>query len=248
MVRHAAYEFEESNMDLPSKQVFDALLDKGVTRLHHANSVLTACQFLRSRALLSRGTVERRNLFQTTQTSDSADQKYNVWFDVFTDSVDIHERAKKVNLYGPVLFVLDVEELRKSWTGRRWITKLNPTKWQGVSEDDRWFRTVQEIKENFTFGTFDQMIVFRHCGGELHFRGALSKIILDDPVIVGKKTGLDYYSMAFGALLFASNQSGLEVPITKRCCANSCKCLEAYRQDERQTASFFTPKILKRAP
>jgi len=36
-------------------------------------------------------------------------------------------------------------------------------------DDDRWFRSVKEIVDDFNYGTFDQMIVFRHCGGELHF-------------------------------------------------------------------------------
>ncbi|HEV7924505.1 MAG TPA: hypothetical protein VGR14_04075 [Verrucomicrobiae bacterium] len=232
-------------MDLPSKQVFDALLAKGVTELHHANSVLTACQFLRNRALLSRGTVERRNLFQTPQSSDSDDKRFNVWFDVFTDSVDIHSRAGNANVYGPVLFVLDVKELRKSWTGRLWMTKLNPMKWDKVSDDNRWFRSVQEIADDFNYGTFDQMIVFRHCGGELHFRDALSKIILDDPHTSIKLTEIDLYSMAFGALQLASSQGGLDVRITKRCCDKDCRCLKTYGRDARRTMDLFAPRLRK---
>lgn len=84
-------------MDIPSKHVFDALMDKGIDELYHANSVATACQFLRSRSLISRGTVERLGVTQTPQSSDDLDKRYGIWFDVFADSVDIHNRARRAN-------------------------------------------------------------------------------------------------------------------------------------------------------
>src|SRR6266850_1062076 len=99
-------------MDLPSKKVIETLEEKGLTEIHHANSVLTSTQFLRHRGLLSRGTIKRRGLFQTPQNSDEIDQKYSLWFDVFADSVDIHDRAQTANFYGPVLFVLGLKKLK----------------------------------------------------------------------------------------------------------------------------------------
>ncbi|HNP97096.1 MAG TPA: hypothetical protein PKJ63_15760 [Cyclobacteriaceae bacterium] len=50
-------------MDIPSKHVFEILEENGVNELHHANSVATACQFIRSRSLMSRGTIERIGVF-----------------------------------------------------------------------------------------------------------------------------------------------------------------------------------------
>ena len=139
-------------MDLPSKDVYKVLKGKGIGTIHHANSVITACQFLRDGALLSRGTIERRGMFQTPQSSDDVDRKRGLWFDVFTDSTDIHARAGQVNFYGPVLFVLDADLIYKAYTGKVWVTKLNPTKWHGVPRDERWFQSDEDLTENFKEG------------------------------------------------------------------------------------------------
>lgn len=154
-------------MDIPSKHVFESLLSKNITELHHANSVATACHFLRTKSLLSRGTVERHGVQQTPQSSDDIDKRYGIWFDVFTDTVDIHHRAKRANVYGPVTFVLDTELIKKSYTGRIWVTKLNPTKWSRKSDSKRWFQNKADLDSNLVKGDFDHMLVFRHCGGEL---------------------------------------------------------------------------------
>ena len=133
-------------MDLPSKRVYEVLAEAGIETIHHANSVITSCQFLRHRALLSRGTVRRRRLYQTEQSSDPKDQRFGIWFDVFTDSVDIHDRAGRDNVYGPVLFVLDSKLIAKAYTGRVWVTKLNPSKWKGKKSKERWFQSVGELQ------------------------------------------------------------------------------------------------------
>lgn len=117
-------------MDLPAKTVWDALSATGVEKLYHANSVVTSCQFIKQKALLARGAVERLKLSQTDQYSDDEDKRYSLWFDVFTDSVDIHSRASRLNKYGPVLFVLDLEKLRKVSTGRVWVYEAQPNKTQ----------------------------------------------------------------------------------------------------------------------
>lgn len=224
-------------MDLPSKVVWDALESNGVTKLHHANSVLTSCQFLRKKALLSRGTVQSLGRKQTGQYSDKLDREYSLWFDVFADSVDIHDRAGRANNYGPVLFVLDLAKLRKTYTGRVWVTKLNPTKWPGTAVEQRWFRSKKELERDFSFGTFDQMIVFRHCGGMLPIDKCLEEIILDDP----SRTinGFDASSLAYGALTLAMSDSGIDVPIKKRKCNGSCACEKNYRTNKERTNKMF---------
>jgi hypothetical protein len=230
-------------MDLSSKDVCRVLSAKDVKFIHHANSVITSCQFLRHGALLSRGTIERSGLYQTPQMSDRIDKKCGLWFDVFADSVDIHARARCANLYGPTLFVLDVELLRRSYTGRLWITKLNPTKWQGTSREDRWFSSIGELEDGFVKGEFDQMVVFRHSGGEVPFKSFLSHVLLDDPKLqTSGKSGIDLYSMAYGALKFAATEGGLKVKITKRTCASACKCLQHYRQNKSSTVKMYAPK------
>ncbi len=229
-------------MDIPSKPVFEVLKEKGVNELHHANSVATACQFIRSRSLMSRGTVERLGVTQTPQASDDIDKRYGVWFDVFMDSVDIHHRARRANVYGPVLFVVDTRIIERTYTGRLWVTKLNPTNWAGKSDRQRWFQGKKDLEQNFVGGSFEQTIVARHCGGELPFKTYLKKIILDDP---NRQTedGVDFYSMAVGALRLAMENAGLDVPIERRQCRTRCQCEKYWGQDDERLFRMFDPKI-----
>ena len=229
-------------MDIPSKHVYEVLVDAGVTQIYHANSVITACQFLRSGALLARGTVERMGCHQTPQSSDKSDKRYSIWFDVFADSVDIHDRARRDNVYGPVLFVLDAKKIRDAYTGRIWVTKLNPTKWAGLSDEERWFRSKQDLVSNFVHGQFDQMVVFRHCGSQLPFGGFLSKIIIDDPKLKTDED-VDYFSMAYGAIQLAMSDGGIRVPIRRRACPLGCECIDNYANNQERTYKLFAPHI-----
>lgn len=229
-------------MDIPSVHVFEVLSDKEVTELHHANSVATACQFIRSKSLLSRGSVDRLGLTQTPQKTDDADRRYSIWFDVFLDSVDIHKRASRANAYGPVLFVFDINIINKNGTGRIWVTKCNPTKWSGKPDKERWFQGKDDLSEHFVKGRFDQMIVLRHCGGELPFGKHLKKIILDDP---GVKTeeGVDLYSQAVGALRLAMQDAEISVPIKRRKCSEECTCQAYWGEEDERLFTMFDPKI-----
>jgi len=229
-------------MDLPSSVVHNALAAVGATHIHHANTVLTACHFLRAKGLLSRGTVEHRGLPQTPQQSDGVDKKYGIWFDVFTDSVDIHARANSENHYGPVLFVLDLDLVAKAYTGRIWVTKLNPTKWRGTIDAERWFQSKADLEENLVYGTFDHMVVFRHRGGELPFGKFLTRLVLDDPE-VETEDGLDLYSVAYGALRLAMTDAGLDIPIERRACAAACRCKRHYRDNDDSTLERFLPYL-----
>lgn len=229
-------------MDLPSTHVFTVLSEKGVVSLHHANSVATSCQFIKSKSLLSRGSAERRGISQTAQSSDDIDHKYSIWFDVFLDSVDIHNRARRANAYGPVLFEFDVGLINRNGTGRLWVTKLNPTKWAGKSKEQRWFQNKEDLEQNFVIGQFDQMILARHSGGELQFGKYLKKVILDDPQF-STADGVDAYSMAVGALRLAMEDAGIDVPIERRKCRPGCKCLEYWNDNEEKLLKMFDPKI-----
>jgi len=229
-------------MDIPSKQVYETLANAGVDTIYHANSVVTACEYIRKKALLSRGTVERIGLKQTPQASDQLDKRYGIWFDVFADSVDIHARAGRRNVYGPVLFVIDSKIIENTYTGRLWVTKQNPTKWSGTKEHEKWFQSKSELDEGFVYGRFDQMIVFRHCGGALPFCKYLKEIIVDDPQLESEQ-GVDLFSMAVDALRYAMAQSGLSVPIRKRECNGSCSCVDEYEEDDELSLQMFDPKI-----
>lgn len=225
---------------IPSKKLHTLLKERKISELHHANSVATACLFLRENSLLSRGTVERRGLLQTPQKSDREDKRYSIWFDVFVDNVDIHERARRYNEYGPVTFVFNSDLIDETLTGKIWVTKLNPTKWAGKKEHQRWFQDMGDLEAHFTKGDFDHMIVFRHSGGELPLDDYLTKIILDDPDIQTKK-GIDMFSMGFGALRAAMAVSGIAVPIERRKCGSSCTCLKEYKRDLVRTRKMYDP-------
>lgn len=230
-------------MDLPSTRVHEVLVSKGVRRLYHANTVLTSSHFIRDKSLLSRGTAAIRRLKQTPQYSDRLDKRYSVWFDVFADSVDIHSRARTANRYGPVTFKFDVALIAESYTGGVWVTKLNPTKWTGKSREKRWFQSIGDLEDNFEYGTFDHMIVFRHCGGVLPFSSFLQLILLDDPDMVTEDEGADLFSLGFGALRLAMSDADLDVTIRRRPCAAGCACKHAYQLDPTGTHAKFFPAL-----
>lgn len=230
-------------MELLSKRVYEILKAKGVGTLHHANSVITSCQFLRAGSLVSRGSAQRNGMYQTPQKSDRIDKAYGIWFDIFTDSVDIHARASRANVYGPVQFILNSELIKDTYTGKVWVTKLNPTKWAGKSHAQRWFTSEKDLEENFVYGRFDQMIVFRHCGGELPFGDYLKELILDDPQLEMPEPHIDYYSMAYGALRLAMTEGGIETEITKRVCSNLCSCVNSYQSNIEWAEQMFMPGI-----
>ncbi len=181
---------------------------------------------------------------QTPQKSDEADRRMGVWFDVFADSVDIHGRASRANIYGPVLFVLKTEIIKEVYTGGVWVTKLNPTKWQGRDHDERWFASAKELSGSLVKGRFDQMIVFRHCGGELPIEKHLERLVLDDPDRRTGKSRIDYYSMAYGALQWSMTEGGMDVPIDKRKCRDGCVCVDDYASNAVRTKSMYLPKLL----
>jgi len=227
-------------MELNALQTYEVLRGHDVEYLYHANSVQTSCAFLRSACMMSRGVVERQALRQTPQKSDLLDKMYGVWFDVFTDSVDIHNRASKRNLYGPVLFVIKIEILTTPYMPPLWITKKNPTKWiEGELHTERWYSSIGELQHNFVKGQFDQMIVFRHIGGVLPIKGHVDDIILDDPN--QEYYGLKYYDLSAGALLAAAMDSGIPIRIIKRTCAQHCRCQAEYAVDPKVTLKYFFP-------
>jgi hypothetical protein len=171
-------------MELESFAVCQVLIDKGIDTLHHANTVQTACLFLQNGRLLSRGTVEDRGLAQTPQRSDDLDKRYAIWNDIFLDSVDIHERAKARNLYGPVLFRFRLDLLLEPEIPTVWITRKNPTEWrEGEKPEDRFFTSVTEFANKYSKGDFGSMFMLRHAGGVLRLERHLKDIVLDEPTM-----------------------------------------------------------------
>ncbi|WP_018391830.1 hypothetical protein [Bacillus sp. 37MA] len=171
-------------MKLNPLDLLDYLKSKDINFLYHANTVATAATFIEQQGLLSRGAVEDFGLYQTPQSSDAIDQKYNVWYDIFLDSVDLHKRFNRQNHYGPVLFKFDVDLLSSSSLPELWVTKDNPIRWHdGQTDVDRYFQNFDEFKETYTKGAYREMITLRFTKDAFPFEPYLKEIILDDPSV-----------------------------------------------------------------
>jgi hypothetical protein len=217
-------------MELNSKEIHKSLKSKNINTLHHANTVQTACIFLQNGRLLSRGTVDERRIEQTAQKSDAIDLKYGIWYDIFLDSVDIHERAGRRNLYGPVLFRFNLDVLLENWLPSVWITKKNPTLWKDSdTHSDRYFQSVDEFHNTYKKGNFNSMFMLRHAGGVLRLLPHLKDIVVDDPALEYQE-GVDVYSQTVGALNVSAWQGGIkDLKIVKRKCSPDCQCGEQYQ-------------------
>ena len=232
-------------MEILSKRIYEILKDKGVTSIYHANSVMASCNFLRNRCLMSQGSVDKLGLFQTSRVSGQVGRNYGIWDDVFTDSVDIHELAGNANGRGPVLFELDIEIIRNSYTGKVWITKSNPTEWETQTHHERrWFISANDLDHYFTCDNADHMTVFRHCGGKLPLQNHLRKIIIDDPGLRTRTDQVDCFSMAYGAIRLAMAEGGIEVPVEKRSCGDDCGCRDDYLNGTVDAERMFSPHFV----
>jgi hypothetical protein len=75
---------------MTGNEVYDILVERGVTHLHHANSVRTSLSQLRLGGLASRALVESNKLAQTSQITDTEDREYGIWGDVFVPYLKLH--------------------------------------------------------------------------------------------------------------------------------------------------------------
>lgn len=218
-----------------SLEVVAFLQRLGINFIYHANSVCTANTQLKLGGLASRAYVEQNRLPQSSQITDSLDKILGVWNDIFTDSVDIHNRIRDRNKYGPVLFKLDVNILTNIPTGSRiLITKSNPSKWKNeTSFSDRYFTNLHELQSQFSPGNFDQMITISHCN-ILPFNNYLNGILLDDPI-----NSLNPSQIFNNAQTKLMNGVSLRVAISRRPCQNACKCFKSYESPPTRIPYFF---------
>jgi len=228
-------------MEILPKRIHEILKEKGVSSLYHANSVMASCAMLRNRCLLSPGSSDKLGLYHSAQTSAQLGRNFGIWDDVFTDSADVHGVTGNPNLRGPVLFELDVDLIKKTSTGRAWMTKSDPAAWQiNLPHERRWFASANDLDHYFHRDNADYMAVFRHCAGKLPLVGHLKKIILDDPQHAVAE-GVDCFSMAYGALRLAMSDGGIQVPIERRVCGTDCGCRKGYREEHERTERMFSP-------
>ena len=158
----------------------NVLLEHGVNRLFHTNTVETSLSFLKSGGLLSRGLCLDMRMPQTVQYTDNLDRAYNIFYDIFFDSINIQRRTG-ISYYGPVLFVYSVDLLDIIEEGHIRITKMNPDKWRNTSNDnDRYFNGEEELAFRYDSNDFGQHITLTHQIAPLPF-SYLEKIELSDP-------------------------------------------------------------------
>lgn len=209
---------------LPSKALHPILQAKGVTSLFHANTVSTSLTFIRNRALLSRGYVANNGLIQTSQKSDEADEKYNVWDDVFMDGLDLHKKYGKPNNYGPVLFVLKLELLLSPSFPHVLVTKNNPWFWKpSESWDDRYYSDIKEVEKDYLSGGLKDvriMFTLRSPGTNVKLNKYLDFIWVDKPNILinlrsgGQKNVGDYAIDLIKKTMLANGLG--HIPVTNR--------------------------------
>jgi len=230
-------------MTLRALEIYKILIEKKVRYLYHANSVVTACSYLKEGALLSRREVEARKIPQTWQNSDSKDKKLHIWNHIFLDMYDFHKLRSDTNMYGPVLFVFDLEILRSGYVKDLNITQINPTHWRiGKSRRNYLFQDAKEFKRECSFENYpySSMFMFNHKEGLLSLKKYLKEIILDCPKL--KMAGTHLFDYALGSLQTAKRFGPLkneQFQIKKRKCKPSCDCQRRFRTHIGRTNDHF---------
>lgn len=200
------------------------LLENDVEYLYHVNTVVTSLSYMNNGGLFSRGAATNLSLPQTAQTSDDTDIELGVFFDVFFDSCDIHSRAKRINDYGPVTFVFGIDVLDDYKNYDIKITKSNPIYWTNdMSEEEKYFCSVEDLKENFRYGNFAQEITICCIEEAVNFKN-LIKIIIENPKIENTK----YFDNACKSINDALLHNHIDIPFIVRECSNNCTCKERY--------------------
>lgn len=210
---------------MTNENIKSILINKGVTHLYHANSVATASTFLKNGGLLSRGYVEDHGLVQTSQETDEKDKQVDVFYDIFFDLVDIHERSKGLNHYGPVVFVYSIDVIDILPEGHLKITKDNPIRWDpNMKENEKYFLSEIGLKFCFQKGKFAQHITVRHQIEPLSFEH-LEKIIIDNPAIDDTR----YFEEAYCHLQDLLKKYAIGASLEVRHCSPDCACQTQYR-------------------
>lgn len=215
---------------MENQEIKRILIDKGIEQLYHANTVATACTFIENNGLLSRGAIRDKGLYQTWQKSDDSDEEFDVFYDIFFDSVDIHQRIKGVNFYGPVVFVYSIDVLDVLPSGCIQITKENPIHWTSTMADkDKYFSTEEEVRNNYRCGEFKQHFTLRHQDEPLSFE-YLEKIVIDNPGLEDNQ----YFEEAYQHLQNLINKYNPSICLEARACSSECHCKAQYKNQKKK--------------
>ncbi len=228
-------------MKLDSQQLYEALQSVGVKHLYHANTLTTSLSFIQLGGITSRGRVEASGLRQTWQSSDDIDRKYNVWNDIFLDTVDLHNYSytnwTRQNLYGPILFELRADLLLDKHLDDIWITTDNPSHWNRF-DSNRYFKTVSDFMNEITVNRQQKMITIRGIDKIIPFKNDLSCVYIDNPNI--KINGIDLFDYCKNRITEAFRRMNISVPIKQHTCHYNCFCHQNYNEmSERELINLF---------
>ncbi|WP_321779373.1 hypothetical protein [Sulfurimonas sp.] len=170
-------------MKIDNIKLYEFLHEKEITHFFHANTLTTSLTFIENNGLMSRGLVEKLGLKQTIQCSDDKDEKFDVWEDIFIDTMDLHGYFPRQNLYGPIVFKFNIEFLLEDKLDI-WITKDNPIYWTDkLTMQDKYFQDINDLKVNWdNFDRQKKMFTIKNTSEAILF-DFLEKIIVDNPNI-----------------------------------------------------------------
>lgn len=254
---------------MTNTEIYDYLRNKGITHLYHANSVATATSFINAGGLMSRGCVESYMYYQTSQVSDREDKKYDVFNDIFLDVIDLHEweYGKKfseqylrtgmldynckfrANLYGPVMFKVNIDKMRGYDLPQICITKVNPLFWgKHIGENTivdfknnhAYFNTIEEYNSSFDDKTYEKMLTIKMPNMALSI-DTVDEIILDQyDFFCDCGCGESYTQVAYDSLYNALKLKSMEGKLSLRNCPRCSLCYDAH--DGYDFNKMFLPK------
>ena len=213
---------------MTNTEIKQVLLKKDVTLLYHTNTVMTSISFLKNGGLLSRGFCDANHLPQTEQYTDMIDRKYNIFYDIFFDSIEIQRRTG-ISFYGPVLFVYNINVLDSISEGNIRITKLNPQKWNDTKcENERYFLNIDELSNAYNPDDFGQHITLKDQRTPLSF-DYLKKIVLSDP----KREDNSIFEKARSAIETIIKEKMINAPFVIRNYSYYNKFFETYNDNNK---------------
>lgn len=215
-------------MKLNNEELFQLFEEKEIHHLYHANTVRTARTFIEQGGLISRGGVELNGLVQTSQSSDAIDKVFDVWNDVFLDTVDLHTYFGRQNYYGPVLFKLSSSFLTETELDV-WVTKDNPINWnRNMTDAQKYFTSVGELRKNWDKYQRQRKMITIKNSTEAILMEYVQEIIVDNPGVKILETGQVFFNQAVNDLKEAIKVSPPLINKMRTRVCDGCFCRDNY--------------------
>jgi hypothetical protein len=214
-------------MKLSQDNVFRILLQRDIDMLCYATDVATACDFLRTAAILS---------------GDHADSSVTpLLTECSLDFSDVHAAQHRPNKYGPVLFIFDPAVIKAVAVDHVRLTQLAEQSGKALITPEYVFQNDAELATNFLPGWHHYVISLLLPGKRLAFGQHLRCLIVDDPQQIAPDGG-SLHSAAIHSLRSAASTQGITIPMLRRQCRLPCNCAASYAVDKTATAQLFSDK------